>query len=509
MGDRRRFLKGVAAAGALAATAPSLLAGCDDAGSAAPKSGADAGGDAAAGADSEASDISRRQPKTYDDKAVLRDGSAGDLPLSAERFPLGVQSGAMRDDEAMLWSFVEVDAADTGYELHVWRPGPTEAQTYVAVQTQVTPEEGYVRQLVTPLLPDTWYSYCLVALGADGPVARSPVGRFRSAFAEGVKKPLHIAGSACTRPPYAPYKALSRMAEAPIDVFCHMGDMVYADGSKSKNAYRGVWKAQLKTKGYRDILTTCGQYRTWDDHELTDNSARYTMPAGLRQDGIDAFFEAGPVPRLDGNRFWDSYRWGATAEFFVLDCRSERVLDSAATPDAEYISKAQMAWLIEALRASPCHFKIVLNSVPIAGLPEIWPFGPDRWQGYPAQRKQLLDVISGDGGQPPVRGVWFLTGDFHLGMLMRLAPEGSGALADIYEVMMGPGGNSNTIVQSVLQDPESGPLFVPKDQFLHVNITPTATRMIFDPEADTVQVVFEHADTGKVLYDQVLPGGGA
>ena len=518
MKDRRRFLQRMAAAGVVAGSAQ-LLAGCEDDSASGKKSlgSNDASGgqdtlpadtlateDAAAG-----SDVPVKPPKTYDDKAVVSDSSPESLPQSSSRFALGIQAGAMRDDEAMLWSHAALEDTDTGVELLVWRPGPTAEQIYVAVQTAVEPLDGFVHQLVTPLLPDTWYSYCLVALGPDGAVARSAIGRFRTAFEEGAKKLLHIAGTACTRQNYAPFPALTKMAKAEPDVLCHMGDMVYADGSKNAANYRSVWKTALQTSGYKAILTACGQYRTWDDHEVTDNSVRYTMPAALKQTAIDSFFEHAPFPRLGGDRFYDSYRWGDTAEFFVLDCRNERKAETREGPNAEYISTAQMTWLQEALSQSPCHFKVILNSVPITAMPPVWPFGPDRWQGYPAQRQALLDHITGKTSGKAIKGVWFLTGDFHLGLLMRLSPEGSGPESAIHEVMMGPGGNANTIVQGVLSDPDAGPDFVPTSQFLHVGSTPAATRLYLDPIADTVRVVFEDASSGKVQYDQVLPGGGA
>ena len=114
---------------------------------------------------------------------------------------------------------------------------------------------------------------------------------------------------------------------------------------------------------------------------------------------------------------------------FILDCRQER------TPSrGEYVSVAQMTWLKSALSSSPCHFKVILNSVPIAQLPDVWLMEDDRWQGYPRQRDELLNFIV----DTPIDNVWFLAGDFHIGAVWRV--ESSGPRQQIWEILCGPGG---------------------------------------------------------------------
>jgi uncharacterized protein (TIGR03382 family) len=68
--------------------------------------------------------------------------------------------------------------------------------------------------------------------------------------------------------------------------------------------------------------------------------------------------------------------------------------------------------------------KLLVSSVPIGEFPgPFQPFTRDRWVGYPAQRRALLDFLE-DAKLP---GVFFLSGDFHMACLRPVAPLQVGA----------------------------------------------------------------------------------
>ena len=90
-----------------------------------------------------------------------------------------------------------------------------------------------------------------------------------------------------------------------------------------------------------------------------------------------------------------------------------------------------MDWLKEALRASPCVFKFIVNSVPIV---DRGGAGTDNWNGYASQRREILNHIANNN----LRGVVWLSGDVHFGGVCRV--EASGAWSNIWEVVMGPAG---------------------------------------------------------------------
>ncbi|MBI2877434.1 MAG: alkaline phosphatase D family protein [Candidatus Tectomicrobia bacterium] len=62
--------------------------------------------------------------------------------------------------------------------------------------------------------------------------------------------------------------------------------------------------------------------------------------------------------------------------------------------------------MFEALRQSDATWKVIVNEVPIAQL-FVDPY--DRWEGYAAERKEILDFIRTSG----MRNVVFITGDLH------------------------------------------------------------------------------------------------
>jgi alkaline phosphatase D len=133
---------------------------------------------------------------------------------------------------------------------------------------------------------------------------------------------------------------------------------------------------------------------------------------------------------------------------------------------------------------------VVLNSVAITNMPLAWDLGAeDRWEGYPAQRDELLEFIYDN----ELRNVWFLTGDFHIGFVGRVEPRGPGN--NLYEIALGPGGNGPNplgVGLSLL------------DQFEFHTVDPeVATYLTFDPLEDVVRVVFTDKD-GEVLYDESL-----
>lgn len=386
----------------------------------------------------------------------------------------------------------------------------------VVVDAVVDTTDGYAKLQVEGLRSGTWYSFALLD-DRDG--TRSGISRFQTAPAAGCAPVLTVAATACTHQRNAPFRALERMAEAQPDLFLQLGDMVYNDGATreavqllagddidgAKAAYRRNWQTALSDPGYEALLSGTGSYFTWDDHEITNDSGLYDLDETTRQFAIDRYFEALAQPRLGENRFWDSYRWGDTAEFFVLDSRGERVVESRLREDATYLSRAQMDWFKSALVASPCHFKVVLNSVPMTAWPETMSVvEDDRWQGYKAQRDELLDFVVAE----EITNLWFVSGDFHCGAVSSL--ERSGPLSGVYEILAGPGGNGNNplvVLWEMTNSEASKAELAPPEQFAFLRSQPAATLLVLDPTLDRVGVRYLDPDTGAVIWEASLKAG--
>lgn len=469
------------AAGLATATVAAVGCEADDAGE----------GEAPAGeAPFDPTDFDQGEALAWDPAALAED---------PQRFPRAVSSGAMTSGSALLLTFV-APGADAP-RLRVWRDASAAGEVILVRDLEAPVDaDGFSHVPLESLAPGTRYHYAWL-LGPEGaPTARSAIGHVRTAPREGDRPKLRLGASTCTSLANTPYHALELTAEAQPDLFVHLGDVCYQDASRTLEDYRDVWRRTLEDPGYRAILGTCGLYATWDDHEFDDNWDPETFDPARGAIARKTWFESLPVERGPDDRIWRSYRWGSTAEIFVLDCRSERLPSTAETDHAIYMSDAQMAWLKQALADSPCHFKILLNSVPATTMPlPLWGFQNDRWQGYEQQRDELIDHIL----DAQIRNVWFLSGDFHVGFVARL--EATGPRRNLYEIAVGPGANGpNPIVAVVNNGPEDREYAIPAAQFLHFNGGFASTVLDFDPADDSVTVEFRKFDDGEILYSETL-----
>ncbi len=407
------------------------------------------------------------------------------LPEDRGSFPLGVSAGGMRDDQVTLWTRCLVGEKLT---LNVYVEGdePTELEAIGALAVPATPS-GYIHVRLQGLVPGARHRFLFRT-----ETARSSVGRFRAAPPPAFHGPLLVGATACTNRTIGTFRTLLNLAREPLDLFLQLGDLSYNDGARTPLDFQRYWFQSLGDPGYQAVLGSTGAYFTADDHEISDNyDAEWLAandPTALTA-GRQAMFDHLPLERNEQGGIWQSYRWGKTAEFFVLDCRSERRPSTVATDHPIYISDAQMAWLKDALSKSRAQFKVLMNSVPIARFPTppVWAPPYDRWEGYAAQREELLSFIA----EEPIDGVWFVSGDFHLGLIHRV--ELTGRDSRLWEIATGPG----------LQVPRDPLSLASPQQILHLSAENAFTTLFFDPESNAVHVRFVN-ELGKVLFDGAL-----
>lgn len=427
------------------------------------------------------------EPLAFDPEALAQD---------FDRFPIAALAGAMRQESALLQTWT-VSAAPV--LLRVWQPGDAPGTVRLAYEQELVPDAaGYLRQRVDGLCPGQWYRYGFFALEDGEPVARGLIGEFRTALADGVLEPITVALSSCNGYDNRPWPALLTTADEYYDVFLHVGDMAYNDSAVTLPQYRESWRSYLAVQqdgligGMARAFARAGLYCTLDDHEVTNNFNPEQIAPEQLATAMSAYFENVPVTdEPEGFRVWQSFVWGSTVEFIVLDCRTERKPSTVDSDDPIYISKEQMAWLKQRLADSPCHFKVVLNSVPITDMPTIpWDlaFQEDRWEGYDAQRAELLDFIADED----IRNVWFLSGDFHTCFVSQIEPGGGGVLARTREIAV-TGGNTNPLGD-----------FLDPPQFDYGSAAARAVLLTFDPQADEVLVRFIDPESGQDVYNKVL-----
>jgi alkaline phosphatase D len=172
---------------------------------------------------------------------------------------------------------------------------------------------------------------------------------------------------------------------------------------------------------------------TWDDHEVDNNWNSEDFDSNRLDAARGAFFEHMALRRDPAHptRVWRSFRFGRLVEVFMLDLRSERLPSTRDAANAQFVSPAQLAWLVDGVMRSTAVFKLVATPIPIGAYPVLYPGKDQRWQGYAAQRTALLDAIG------EVSGLVFVAGDFHFGGITRVAPPGS-PHHDLQEVLVGP-----------------------------------------------------------------------
>jgi phosphodiesterase/alkaline phosphatase D-like protein len=425
-------------------------------------------------------------------------------------FPLGVQAGAMKPASVLLWT--KVEGADP-VMLRVWRAAETAGDVVLVHESMQdgAATDGYLHATVEGLAPATRYSYAFFTLAGGEPDGRSTIGRVRTAPAPGMALKTRVATATCSgsadvgqRNQTAPWPALSHMAEQDIDLTLHLGDFSYNDNEITEADYRDEWAQTIGEQGYRDLLSAAGMYATWDDHEVTDNYDPETLDATRLETAIRVYYENLPAERGPGGGLWNSYAWGDTAEFFVLDLRSERQPSTIGSGAEIFISPEQMTWLKARLMASTAHFKIVLSSVNITGMNDLWDAGVsllDRWEGYPAQRTELLSFIDDND----IANVWFLAGDIHLGFISRLEPEGE-RFSNMWELTIGPSGSAGNPLGGLFENmPNAIACSFQCDMFAFVHgRRQVSTILELDPVADTIRATYTDVTTDEVLFDQLL-----
>ncbi len=359
------------------------------------------------------------------------------LPERAAQFPLGVMAGDATDTSVIFWTrYVGAGAV----RLRVLEMNGARVAAVRFDGAVDASSAGYVRAVVNGLRPGRQHLYAFLVGPASAPTGRSLVGRVKTAPAPDALVPLVFGGTSCSNQRHRPFPALQHAGgRDDLDFFLHGGDHVYADYGDNATTlaqYRAKYEQNWTSAGLRALHRSTGMYLTWDDHEVLNNWDPETLSAARLAAARQAFFEHRATRRNASapERIWRSFRWGRTAEIFVLDCRSERRPSTRSTNPArrsQYLSRAQMDWLKAGLRASPCVFKFIVNSVPIVDRAGA---DGDNWNGYASQRQEILSHIDGNR----LRGVVWLSGDVHFGGVCKVEP--TGAFSDIWEVIMGPAG---------------------------------------------------------------------
>lgn len=393
-------------------------------------------------------------------------------------FPLGVATGDVTMESVVLWTRY---AHSRSLVLRIWDGETSEFERLAEIP--VTPSAGgFVNLVLEGLTAGRRYRFAFHEMENGEPTGRSPIGRFRAAPAASSLETITLGAVSCTKQGKS-LQSLMRAAErTDLSAFLLLGDTSYNDGAVTLDEYRAKWASSLSRGEYLRLRQAMPVIATWDDHEVDNGWNPETISQAQKSAAFDTFFESLPVRRSNAasNRIWRSFRYGATVEVFVLDTRSER------TPSDKklYVSREQMDWLKAGLSASTAVFKLVMNSVPVGSFP--FSAFSDGWTGYPEQRTEILQHIADNA----LRGVVWLSGDFHLASLGRIS--GSGLGSDMLEVLAGPGGQTGNYAASTLGG----------SQFDWATAENNYAALKFDPASREMTATFVKA-SGSTIQERV------
>ena len=401
----------------------------------------------------------------------MLDPAAALAQAAGPAFRHGVASGDPLADRVVLWTRVSGVLAPTPV---TWRVATDRALTdVVAAGTAVAVAEVDFCVAVDAggLRPASTYYYAFTAGEIDSPVGRTRTSRGLDDAGE-----VRLGVVSCSSYADGPFVAYARLAERDVDLVVHLGDFIYeasAGGGDlgrddvppgaptTLGGYRARYAQYREDPDLQRLTASVPLAVIWDDHEVADDAWRGGSPhhdpgrdgpwEERRAAALRAFLEWLPVRRPDPaapERIWRSLPLGAAAELLLIDTRhdgrdrqvSSDDPDPAAAvvdPSRNLLSAAQRLWLFDRLRSSPASWRVLGNQVVLSPLriPAPGPLeavaeriglvvdgrviNPDQWDGYVAERRRLVDVLTSVGDTV------VLTGDIHSSWALDVpGPEG-------------------------------------------------------------------------------------
>ncbi|MBU2340413.1 MAG: alkaline phosphatase D family protein [Alphaproteobacteria bacterium] len=283
--------------------------------------------------------------------------------------------------------------------------------------------------------------------------ATSEVGCVRTLPAPGARiDQLRIASVGCHDFESGYFTAFAHLAAEPeLDAVFHYGDYIYEFGRRNKHALRAHAGGETHTLG--DYRRRYAQYKqdpdlraaharaafiaSFDDHEVDDNWAAdfgkdhgdTAAFAARKAAALQAWLEHMPVRAAlkshSANRHFRRFDFGDLARMHVLDTRSHRsrqlgeansgpVRQVRDDPRRTMLGSQQETWLGQGLTAQHgWNFiaqQVLMMPFDVRRDGEALPaYSTDNWNGYPAARRRLADMIAERGLQNVVIG----SGDMH------------------------------------------------------------------------------------------------
>ncbi|MBK6902566.1 MAG: alkaline phosphatase D family protein [Saprospirales bacterium] len=372
----------------------------------------------------------------------------------------GVASGDPLEDRVVIWTRVTPESG-AGEPVEVSWKVALDAQLQEVVSSGEaladTSKDYTVKVDVAGLSAGTTYYYGFYALGKN-----SLTGKTKTT--PGGNNPDHLKFGvvSCSNFQAGFFNAYGRLAERKdLDAVIHLGDYIY---EYPNGVYGNPDLFEERPVEPETEILSLAEYRTrystyhldtnlirvhqqhpfiavWDDHEAANNSYadgaqnHDTLTEGPWADrkaaAKKAYFEWMPIRDDAEEQVYRTIQYGEVLDLILLDTRLEgrnKQLDDATDPalfdpNRTILGPEQKAWLLGQLSASTAKWKVLGQQVLFGELNVGWAalqdssatyyevesFFLDIWDGYPAERQQLIDFVQDN----QIDNVVVLTGDIH------------------------------------------------------------------------------------------------
>ena len=381
----------------------------------------------------------------------------------------GVASGDPLEDRVIIWTRVTPAIIGPDAEVEWSMSTDTELEDVVASGTiTTTTDRDYTVKIdVTGLDPGQTYYY--VFKHED---KYSIIGKTKTVPSGDVDH-LRFAVVSCSNYQAGYFNGYQRISERnDLDAIIHLGDYIYEYRDRqvgdndlfderpilpseeliSLDEYRIRYSTYRLDEQLRNMHQQHPIIAVWDDHEAANDA--YKDGAGNHDDGEgswedrkvnikQAYFEWMPIRDQAENRVYRKLQYGNLMDLIMMDTRLEgrdvqiNDIESPALQSATrtILGAEQRQWLFTQLVSSDAKWKVLGNQVIFAefniGFASEFGFGGsyeslessylDTWDGYPAERDRVLDLIKDNN----IDNVVFLTGDSHVSFAFDLSKRPS------------------------------------------------------------------------------------
>lgn len=386
--------------------------------------------------------------------AQLFDKAIGDLLDPALKpFYFGVASGDPQQNQVIIWTKVW---SETNKPVMVkWQVATDTAITNIMAAGRVYADSTSaftVKVAVQNLLPGKTYFYRFETEGTF-----SPIGRTKTAPVDAAE--LKFAVVSCNNYAHGyfnPYRLIANRND--LNAVIHLGDYIYEYGTnRGKHPDVRAHIPDHEILNLQDYRSRYAQYRLdkdlqeahrlnpfiteWDDHEFANDAYKEGAKNHQPEEGEwstreaiakKVYFEWLPITDNAEDNIIRKLSYGTLADLYMLDGRTEGRCKQVESPydtlltctTRTMLGKKQSDWLTAGIDNSTALWKIIANQVVFSELDahqltKKYAINADAWDGYPEERKEILDSFYQHG----VKNIIIMTGDIHLSWAFDLVQD--------------------------------------------------------------------------------------